>query len=185
LFALAWMAAVGAQHMVSNIVVWSALDVVGHGAAAGLFTVGLLPRFGARPVVCAILAGTLIDLDHAVAAGSLDPERMASLGARPPTHSLSTAVVLGLIGWWLMGRAIGYALAAGIVAHLLGDAIEPAGVPLLFPIVSDPFVHVPLAALLTVTAVVAAFSVWLGRSQLVCASPAGVGPPNLPVWKSR
>jgi LexA-binding, inner membrane-associated putative hydrolase len=165
LFALTWIAAVWAQHVVSDSIIWIALDVLGHGSAAGLFTVGLLPRFGARPVVCAVLAGTLIDFDHAVAARSLDPLRMSALGARPPTHSLMAVVVLGLVAWRLMGRAAGYAIGTGLLAHLLGDAIEPAGVPLLFPFVSDPSVHVPIAALTVATVACTGFSVWLGRAR--------------------
>jgi membrane-bound metal-dependent hydrolase YbcI (DUF457 family) len=165
LLGLCWMAAVAAQHVAPDRLAWIALDMVGHGAAAGLFTVGLLPRFGARPVLSAIAAGTLIDFDHAVAAGSLDPLRMASLDARPPTHSLVTALVLGVLTWRLIGAAAGYAVSAGIVAHLLGDAVEQAGAPLLFPFVRDPYLHVPLGALVGITLVITAFSVWLGRRR--------------------
>jgi membrane-bound metal-dependent hydrolase YbcI (DUF457 family) len=75
-------------------------------------------------VLAAVLASTFIDLDHAVAAHSLDPGRMEALQARPPTHSLAFAAAIGGLGWAAFGLPTGYALAAGIVVHLLGDAME-------------------------------------------------------------
>jgi hypothetical protein len=55
---------------------------------------------------------------------SLDPGRMEALQARPPTHSLQFAAAIGGLGWAAFGLPTGYALAAGIVVHLLGDAME-------------------------------------------------------------
>lgn len=144
---LLWLGAIVLQHRSPPATLWAALDAVAHGAAAGLCTVWLWPAFGARPVLSAMLAGTLIDLDHAVAAHSLDPHRMMSLDARPPTHSLAGAAVFGVLAWAAFGVIDGYAVAIGVLAHLLGDAVEPAGVPFLAPFVAYAQMHVPTWAL--------------------------------------
>jgi membrane-bound metal-dependent hydrolase YbcI (DUF457 family) len=143
-----WLAALQAQQYVERTpLAWAGLDAVAHGAAAGLVAVGLIPGFGARTLVWGIAAGILLDLDHAVAARSLDPLRMMSLTARPPTHSLVAALALaGLVGS-LRGWIFGYVVGIGIIAHLLGDAIEPAGVPLLAPFIADPWMRVSVTTL--------------------------------------
>jgi membrane-bound metal-dependent hydrolase YbcI (DUF457 family) len=126
--------------------VWALTDVLGHAVAALACTIWLLPGYGLRPVLASVLAATLIDVDHAVAAHSLDPARMEALQARPPTHSLAFAAAIAGLGWVVFGLPTGYALAAGIVIHLLADAVEPGGVPLLLPLVSDEHVRVPQVA---------------------------------------
>jgi membrane-bound metal-dependent hydrolase YbcI (DUF457 family) len=136
--------------------VWAFADVLGHAAAALACTIWLWPRYGLVPLLAAVLAGTFIDVDHAVAAHSLDPARMEALLARPPTHSLAFAAAMAGLGWFAFGLPTGYALAAGIVVHLLGDAMEPAGVPLLLPLVSDEHLRLPQVAFgLTVVALAA------------------------------
>ncbi len=102
-----------------------------------------------RPAV-AVAAGagvlwlaTLPDVDH----------RLPGVPHRGPTHSLTFAALVGaaLVG----GRALGVSdptgvavLAAavgvfGVCAHLIGDVLTPAGVPLLWPV--GPTVSVSLA----------------------------------------
>jgi LexA-binding, inner membrane-associated putative hydrolase len=140
---------------------WAALDIAVHGAAAGLCAVWLLPGYGWRPLASAIAAGILIDLDHAVAARSLDPLNMMSIGARPPTHSLLAAVLFGIVAGRLLGAVCGYAVAIGMLAHLLGDAVEPPGVPLLVPFVANPTIQVPAGMLIGGMLAMALTSAWL------------------------
>ena len=47
--------------------------------------------------VLAFIGGPALDLDHVVAAGSLRPQALESLGHRPDTRSLLLAVVLTLL----------------------------------------------------------------------------------------
>lgn len=166
-----WFGALELQeHSAPGQLTWAALDVLVHGAAAGLCAVWLLPGYGWRPLVSAIAAGILIDLDHAVAARSLDPLKMMSLAARPPTHSLVAAVLFGIVAGRLLGSVCGYAVGIGIVAHLLGDAIEPAGVPLLAPFVTNPRIQISVVVLIGGMLAMALASAWL--SQRAKRSPA-------------
>jgi len=159
-----WLGALELQaHSPPGQLSWAALDVLVHGAAAGLCAVWLVPAYGWRPLVSAIVAGIVIDLDHAVAARSLDPFKMMNLAARPPTHSLVAAVLFGVLAGRLLGSVSGYAVGIGIVAHLLGDAIEPAGVPLLMPFVANPRMQVPVAVLIGGMLDMALVSAWLSQ----------------------
>jgi len=106
--------------------------------------VGLAFVLGGRPDL-AFVGGaamlwlsTLPDVDH----------RLPVVSHRGPTHTLAFALVVGAVG---AGAGVGLSsvldadratLAAfgfgigtlGILAHLLADALTPAGVPLLWPL---------------------------------------------------
>jgi hypothetical protein len=159
-----WLVALVAQAQLSLSLVWALLDGARHGAAACACTVWLTPRWGWTPVAAAGLAGVLLDLDHALAARSIDPMAMMGLGVRPPTHSLLFGALVGLVAWPLLGRAAGYAVTAGVAVHLFEDGLEWPGVPLLLPLWSEQhvLVSVPLALLATVALM--GLSLWLGRS---------------------
>jgi membrane-bound metal-dependent hydrolase YbcI (DUF457 family) len=127
--------------------------------------VWLKPRWGWPPIIAATLAGIFLDIDHAVAAASLDPAGMMGLGVRPPTHSLLAAALLGVLAWPVLGRGIGFAVASGVAAHVVEDALGPPGVPLLFPLWAERQVVLPAPlALLTIVALSAA-SLWLGQRR--------------------
>jgi len=161
-----WVAALDAQRYVEgDPAMWAGLDALAHGAAAGLVAVWLVPGFGTRTLVWGIAAGILIDLDHAVAARSLNPLQMMSLAARPPTHSLLAALALAALVGSLRGWIVGYAVGIGIVAHLLGDAIEPAGVPLLVPFVANPWMRVSVTTLVLGMLVMALLSACFSLSR--------------------
>ena len=105
---------------------------------------------GSRPLL-ALLGGVVVvslasfpDIDH----------RLPVVSHRGVTHSLLFAAGVGVVGWvagtLLGGLAIqpvtlggttvspalflGFLGAYGILAHLAGDVITPAGVPLLWPL---------------------------------------------------
>ena len=121
---------------------FAVVDEIAHASVALMCAVPLVLRWGYRPVLVAVLAGTLIDVDHALAARSLDPMHMMQLGARPPTHSLAGAVLLAtLVGAVLDSRAA-YAAFVGVVSHIVRDADGPPGVPLFAPF--SPMAHVIL-----------------------------------------
>jgi LexA-binding, inner membrane-associated putative hydrolase len=71
----------------------------------------------------AFIAGPLLDLDHVVAAESLNPRAMESMSQRPDTHSLLAAVMLTLLALALTRRKLAaWCVFAVVVSHLLFDA---------------------------------------------------------------
>jgi membrane-bound metal-dependent hydrolase YbcI (DUF457 family) len=110
-------------------------DPVAHGLLAGVVAAPLARGAGRGPVVTAVVAGTLIDVDHLVAARSLRPEAWVTLvGGRPRAHTLMLAVGVGGIAGALGGRAHGWAAFGGLASHLLRDASDPSGTPILWPL---------------------------------------------------
>jgi hypothetical protein len=106
------------------------------------------------------MGGVALDLDHAVAAGSLSPRAMEHLGHRPDTHCLLLAVVLALLAYALTRRKlIAWSIFAVLVAHLLFDAaggnehwLYPLGQPDAVPWLACP---VGIAVLVGISAVFA------------------------------
>src|SRR5205085_11549891 len=100
--------------------------------------------WGWRPTFAAILAATLIDVDHALAAGSLSPTQMMSLAARPSSHSLLGALIATSVALALGGPRIAFAALVGVTTHIARDALEDPGVPLLVPFTVDWHVITPM-----------------------------------------
>jgi membrane-bound metal-dependent hydrolase YbcI (DUF457 family) len=165
---------------IAALVVWAAAEMVqqqtappsttflvahelGHIAAATACTLWLVPAWGFRYLIVAVLAATLIDVDHAVAAGSIDPGRMMALGARPATHSLAGVALLGVFILAVFGWRAGYAAFAGAMTHILLDANAMPGVPLLAPWSSDAHMLVPSWSLVPVIMVLGLVGVVLTR----------------------
>jgi membrane-bound metal-dependent hydrolase YbcI (DUF457 family) len=165
---------------IGALAVWAAADMVqqqtappsttflvahelGHIAAATACTLWLVPAWGFRSLIAAILAATLIDVDHAVAAGSIDPGRMMALGARPATHSLAGVALIGVIVLAAFGWRAGYAAFAGALTHIVLDANAPPGVPLLAPWSNDAHVLLPTWSLVPVILALGLIGVVLTR----------------------
>jgi hypothetical protein len=103
--------------------------------AHALLAAAVAAPLGAAPVRTAVAAGTLIDVDHAVAARSLRLQPMLSLAARPRSHALGVALALGAVGVAAGGPRHGWAAFAGLASHLLRDASDDhAPTPLLWPL---------------------------------------------------
>jgi membrane-bound metal-dependent hydrolase YbcI (DUF457 family) len=139
--------------------VWA---VFAHGSLSLIVVLPIVLR-SSRRILCAALAfigGFALDLDHAVAAGSLSPRALEHLGHRPDTHSLLLAVVLALLAFALTrSKPIAWSVFAVIVSHLLFDAAggnEYWLYPLTHPD-SIPWLACPigLAVLFGISAVVA------------------------------
>jgi hypothetical protein len=81
-----------------------------------------------------VFAGaSLIDVDHVVAAGSLNPHSLESMSGRPETHGLLVAAGLALLALVLTRRAIvAWSVFAVTTSHLVFDAAG-GGTPLLAP----------------------------------------------------
>lgn len=111
-------------------------EVLAHGLLSVLVVSPLLwrsPRRG-RFALLAFLVGVGLDLDHAVAAKSLDPAAMEGLSRRPDTHSLLFISALAcLVGAVNRRGALAWGVFAILAAHLLFDAAG-GGVRWLFPL---------------------------------------------------
>ncbi|HEX3318108.1 MAG TPA: metal-dependent hydrolase [Solirubrobacteraceae bacterium] len=109
-------------------------DPVAHGLLAGVVAAPLARAGGRGPVVTAVAAGTLIDVDHLLAARSLRPASWLTLGARPRAHTLMLAVGAGGVAAVVGGPAHGWAAFGGVASHLLRDASDAGGTPILWPL---------------------------------------------------
>lgn len=114
-------------------------DPLVHGVLALLVTLPLIGRHATlRQTVtlfCLIfLTATLIDLDHFVAAGSIELPHALDLRMRPPTHSLTFAGVLGVVAF-LVSRSpvIGWGTFAALSSHVIRDA-SGGSTPILWPL---------------------------------------------------
>jgi membrane-bound metal-dependent hydrolase YbcI (DUF457 family) len=149
----------------------SGADPFAHGLLAGAVAAPL----GRGPVVTAVVAGTLIDVDHVVAARSLRPVTWITLGGgRPRAHTLLLAVGVGGVAGLLGGRAHGWAAFGGLASHLLRDASDRSGAPILWPFSGRR--HIPRAAYGAGIAGLALGSWMVSRSSGASAAAGAVAP---------
>ena len=133
-----------------------------HGSISLFVVLPIVLRSNRRVIfaVLAFIGGPALDLDHVVAAGSLRPQALESLGHRPDTHSLLLAVALALVAFALTRRKlVAWSVFAVIVSHLLFDAaggneywLYPLRHPNSIPWLACP---VGIAVLFGISAVVA------------------------------
>jgi len=108
----------------------AAADPVIHALVAA----AVVAPLGRAAVTTAVAAGTLIDVDHPLAARSARPAAMLSLDTRPRSHCLLATVAVGAAGAVAGGPVHGWAAFAGLASHLLRDAADDAApTPLLWP----------------------------------------------------
>jgi hypothetical protein len=89
-----------------------------------LVSAAVVRPLGGRAMVTSVAAGLLIDFDHPIAARSLEVDRMWTMPVRPPTHSVTVAVVSGAAVGAMAGPRYGWAAFAGLLSHVLRDATE-------------------------------------------------------------
>ncbi len=111
------------------------LDIPINGATALLVTAPLFLRPTRRGLaLLALAAGVLLDVDHAVAARSINLEAMLSLPFRPVTHSLTFAAAAALAtGLVARSAVVAWVAFAALLSHLLRDAAG-GGVLLFWPL---------------------------------------------------
>jgi LexA-binding, inner membrane-associated putative hydrolase len=144
---------------------------------AGLAAAVVAP-LGRRAMATAVVAGTVIDVDHPVAARSARLDAMLSMATRPRSHSLFTALAIGAIGVAAGGRVQGWAAFAGMASHLLRDAGDVAApTPLLWPLAAPRQIG-PVAAAAGIVGLAAgswAISRWAAAAAAPTASAAADG----------
>jgi hypothetical protein len=110
-------------------------DPVLHAALAGGVVAPLARSAGPGHLAIAVAAGTLIDIDHPLAARSIGVERMCSMDCRPRAHSAPVALGLGAAASAVGGTSYGWAAFAGLASHLLRDAGDrQTKTPILWPL---------------------------------------------------
>jgi membrane-bound metal-dependent hydrolase YbcI (DUF457 family) len=103
--------------------------------AHALLAAAVVSPLGNRPMVTAVVAGTVIDVDHAIAARSARPSAMLTLRTRPRSHTLLATLGAAAMGTAAGGPIHGWAAFAGLTSHLLRDASDDAApTPLLWPL---------------------------------------------------
>ena len=113
------------------------------GLGAGYLVSGFDPAL----LAVAGVGSLLPDLDHPNSwIGSRIPilptMTRVVLGHRGALHSLLVTLTLGVVLSLVWGNDLGIAVAAGYLAHLVGDVFTKSGVPLLWPL--PLMVRVPL-----------------------------------------
>jgi membrane-bound metal-dependent hydrolase YbcI (DUF457 family) len=140
-------------------------------------------------IVMAAIGGVALDVDHAIAAGTVDPRAMETLAGRPVSHSLLFAAALSLLALLATRRKlVGWAVFAVLSAHLLFDAAG-GGVRLLYPVDepdSIPWLACPvgIAALTAISTLLARSGSPATRSR-VTSRPAPSQPACWPETGSR
>jgi hypothetical protein len=140
--------------------VWAVLV---HGCLALLVVAPILAASRRRLPLAALafVGGSLLDLDHFIAAGSLDLHTIETLGGRPDTHSLLFVALLGLLALALTrSPRAAWAVFAVNAAHLLFDAAG-GGDRILYPLHQPdalPWLACPIGAIALLGA-----STWIVR----------------------
>jgi hypothetical protein len=99
-----------------------------------LLAAAVVAPLGRRAMATAAVAGTLIDVDHIVAARSARPAALLGLEFRPRSHALLGTLAAAALGTAAGGPIHGWAAFAGLASHLLRDASDDAApTPLLWP----------------------------------------------------
>lgn len=117
---------------------WAYLDGVAHGLAAIAVTAPIWLRSPMQTWIAyflvAGLLGGLIDLDHYVAAGSTELGALISMSKRPPTHSMTFAIVLTiLVLVFTKDKLMGWVVFAALASHVVRDA-SGFHTPLFWPL---------------------------------------------------
>jgi membrane-bound metal-dependent hydrolase YbcI (DUF457 family) len=112
-----------------------ALDIACHLGTACAVTLPVLSNTNHRREFGLVALGSAValDLDHIVAARSLEVNRWHTMPSRPPTHSLATLIAVAWGAERLSpGRRLWLAVTLGIGSHLLRD-LATGGAPLWHP----------------------------------------------------
>lgn len=141
--------------------VWAVLI---HGVIAVAVVAPLIWQSRRRVTYGAIafVAGSILDLDHFIEAGSLNLHTIETLGGRPDTHSLAFVALVAAFTLVISRRPqFAWALFAVNASHLIFDAAG-SGEHILYPfsnLDSLPWLACPIGdlALLAVSAGVARF----------------------------
>jgi len=118
---------------------WALVDSAVHGLVALLVTAPIVrsastTQQSTQLFGLAFLAGTLVDLDHFLVARPHSFWTATHLEKRPPTHSVTSALLVGMAGYLLSGRlSVAWVVFAAVASHVLRDA-SVGTAPVLWPL---------------------------------------------------
>ena len=111
------------------------IDLACHLGTACVVTLPVLPntRYQREFGLVAIGSAVTLDLDHVLAARSLEVNSWMTMPSRPPTHSLGAMIALAwAVERMAPGKRLWLAVLLGIGSHLLRD-LATGGAPLWHP----------------------------------------------------
>ncbi|MEX2425438.1 MAG: hypothetical protein WD401_01625 [Thermomicrobiaceae bacterium] len=112
-----------------------ALDLLCHLGTASTVTLPVLPNIEHKRAfgMMAVGSAIMLDLDHVLAARSLEMNSWMTMPSRPPTHSLGTMILIAWVAERMNpGKRLWLAVMLGIGSHLLRD-LATGGAPLWHP----------------------------------------------------
>jgi hypothetical protein len=118
---------------------WALVDSAAHGLVALSVTAPIVHSASTaqqRLVLLglAFVAGTLVGVDHFLATGSHSFRTATHLGKRPPTHSVTFALLVSGGGYLLSGTlTTAWVVFAALASHVLRDA-SVGTAPILWPL---------------------------------------------------
>lgn len=152
-----------------SIPVLGILDEAGHLLTAAVILAALPIPSGSRLLVWALFGAVAIDVDH-IPLYTFAPE--FSVGGRPPTHSLLTALVLLAAAAVPAVRMPCLGLSIGVCLHFVRDLSTGPGIPIYWP-VFDGAAGLPYKVYIVILGATAAIA-----TRRVLGNRAGLGPLN-------
>ncbi len=132
---VALMQSLNARNQGRPVRIRAPIDTFLHGLAAAAAAAPLCLSAAdselAFPAI-AFAAGFALDLDHPLFFRSISVEKCSSMPTRPPMHSLAAAAAAALLAS-AAGLPMAWAAGTAVASHVLFDATDKSGVPMLFP----------------------------------------------------
>jgi hypothetical protein len=113
--------------------VWAIYDGVVHGLVGVLVLYPIYKKQINRYFSVLFLLASLVDLDHFIIAQSFSLSDAIRLPLRPVSHSITFAILLAVVGFFLTrDRIVGWTLFAAVTSHVIRDA-SGGNTPLFWP----------------------------------------------------
>jgi len=117
--------------------IFALLDVLIHGVIAVIIVLPILGISGINKILIVMIAffvSGLLDMDHFVVAKSMRIGNAIKLNLRPYTHSITFALILGLLVWGISQQVLlGIVAFVAVTSHVIRDASDGI-TPFLWPL---------------------------------------------------
>lgn len=140
---------------------WGLVDGFSHSFIGSIILFPLFREYNYKTYIMAFLSGGVLDFDHVAIVHSLDFEDIMLLVERPPTHSITFALVAGLvIALFVKNKAfIFWWVFIAITQHVVRDCLTDV-TPILYPL---PIYSMPLWLYVTCEIGLLLLAVYLGK----------------------
>ena len=117
--------------------IFALLDALIHGVIAVIIVLPILGISGINKILIVMIAffvAGLLDMDHFVVAKSVRISDAVKLNLRPYTHSITFALILGLLVWGISQQVLlGIVAFIAVTSHVMRDASDGT-TPFLWPL---------------------------------------------------